>query len=129
MTPASEETAPRVFVLDRRRDVSGVSGTGLVAEGVVWSDGAVALRWPGDNPTTVAFETGIEGVEAVHGHAGATTVRFLNELRPGRVVADFDYPLSTGLRVPTAGVDGLCAGCDGAWPCTRCPDVLAAFNS
>jgi hypothetical protein len=55
-------TAPRTFVLDRRRDISGVSGTGLVAEGVVWSDGAVALRWSGENPTTVAFETGIEGV-------------------------------------------------------------------
>lgn len=54
-------TAPRTFVLNRHRDISGVSGTGLVAEGVVWSDGAVALRWPGDNPTTVAFETGIEG--------------------------------------------------------------------
>jgi hypothetical protein len=120
-------TAPRTFVLDRRRDISGVSGTGLVAEGVVWSDGAVALRWSGENPTTVAFETGIEGVEAIHGHGGATEVRFLDEMRPGRVPSDFEYPLSTGERVPTASRDGLCVGCGGAWPCTRCVDCIAGL--
>lgn len=116
--------APRVFVLDRHVDVSGVSGTGVVAEGVVWSDGAVALRWTGENATTTTFETGIDGVEAIHGHAGATEVRFLNDIRPGRIPSDFDYPLSAGKPVPAASVDGLCLRCKGAWPCTRCPDVL-----
>ncbi|GAB3943590.1 hypothetical protein GCM10029976_066430 [Kribbella albertanoniae] len=116
--------APRVFVLDRHRDLSGVSGTGVVAEGVEWSDGSVALRWSGENPTTVAFETGMVGVEAVHGHGGATEVRFLDEMRRGRVPSDFEYPLSTGKRAPAASCDGLCCGCGGAWPCTRCPDAL-----
>jgi hypothetical protein len=122
--PGDQLDAPRVFVLDRRVDVSGVSGTGVVAEGVVWSDGAVALRWTGENATTTTFETGIDGVEAVHGHAGATEVRFLDDIRTGRIPSDFDYPLSTGKRVPVASVDGLCRRCKGAWPCMRCPDVL-----
>lgn len=46
-----------------------------------------------------------------------------------RTAADFEYPLSTGKRVPTAGVDGLCATCDAAWPCTRCPDALEVLGS
>lgn len=36
---------PRLFVLDRVEDVSGVSGTGVVAEGIEFSDGVGALRW------------------------------------------------------------------------------------
>lgn len=46
-----------------------------------------------------------------------------------RIAADFEYPYATGARVPTASVDGLCALCDGAWPCTRCPDVVEAMFS
>ena len=50
-------TSPRTFVLDRHYDVSKVSDTGIVAEGVVFGDGAVALRWPGENATTRTFVT------------------------------------------------------------------------
>lgn len=46
-----------------------------------------------------------------------------------RIAADFEYPYATGARVPTAAVDGLCALCDGAWPCTRRPDVVEAMFS
>jgi hypothetical protein len=34
----------RLFLLIRNEDVSGVSGTGIVAEGVEFSDGTVAMR-------------------------------------------------------------------------------------
>lgn len=47
---------------------------------------------------------------------------------PRRVAADFEYPLATGARVPTASVDGLCALCNGAWPCLRCPDLVEVFT-
>jgi hypothetical protein len=33
------------FRLVRDRDVSGVSGTGIVAEGTMFSDGTCVLRW------------------------------------------------------------------------------------
>jgi hypothetical protein len=68
---------PRAFGLQRDEDVSGVSGTGIVAEGVEFSDGTVALRWTSEWPTSVVFhERGIESVEAVHGHDGRTQILF-----------------------------------------------------
>lgn len=41
MMGTTSSTYPRVFVLQRHVDVSGVSGTGEIAEGVEWSDGTV----------------------------------------------------------------------------------------
>ena len=67
----------RRFRLIRHHDVSGVSGTGPVAEGVQFTDGAVALRWYGDYPTTTVWDA-IESVIAIHGHAGATEVEWLD---------------------------------------------------
>ncbi|HEY3923116.1 MAG TPA: hypothetical protein VGL75_00980 [Acidothermaceae bacterium] len=68
-------TGPRAFVLLRDVDVSGVSGTGVVAEGVMFSDDTVALRWMSKWPTSVVFhDRGIEAVKAVHGHDGRTRI-------------------------------------------------------
>ena len=68
----------RSFVLRRKHDVSGVSGTGDVAEGVEFSDGTVALRWLSEWPTSVVFhDRGIEAVEAIHGHGGNTEIVFI----------------------------------------------------
>lgn len=75
---APSSDTPRLFVLDRHTDISGVSGTGIVAEGVIWSDGAVALRWLGSRPSTVHWDN-LENVEWTHGHRGATTLRFLDQ--------------------------------------------------
>jgi hypothetical protein len=72
-------TGPRCFQLVRHVDVSGVSGTGVVAEGVEWSDGTVTLRWSGRYPTTTVWQDGIEAVIAVHGHDGASTIHWLGE--------------------------------------------------
>ena len=35
----------RRFVMHRERDVSGVSGTGMVLEGVLFSTGVVVIHW------------------------------------------------------------------------------------
>jgi hypothetical protein len=67
---------PRTFELVRHRDLSGVSGTGVVAEGCVFTDGSVALRWRGNNPATAVWPD-LESVLAVHGHHGATEVHWL----------------------------------------------------
>lgn len=69
----------RRFVLKRHADVTGVSGIGIVAEGVEFSDGTVALRWTSAWPTSVVFhDKGIEAVEAIHGHNGATEIAYLD---------------------------------------------------
>jgi hypothetical protein len=86
---------PRTFELVRYRDPSGVSGTGVVAEGCEFSDGSVALRWRGDNPATAVWPN-IESVLAVHGHQGATEVRW----------ADTQV-VQTGQDAPRDGLDDL----------------------
>jgi hypothetical protein len=68
----------RRFQLKRYVDVSGVSGTGIVADGVQWPDGTVTVRWRGDRPSTVHWNH-LEDAVAVHGHAGATKVVWIDE--------------------------------------------------
>jgi hypothetical protein len=62
---------PRTFRLVRTEDVTGVSGTGIVADGVAWPDGSVSVRWRGEHPSIV-FWRDLEAVEAIHGHGGRT---------------------------------------------------------
>lgn len=67
----------RPFWLVRDTDVSGISGTGVVAEGVEFSSGVVALTWLSAWPTSVVFhDRGMDSVEAIHGHSGATRIVF-----------------------------------------------------
>lgn len=72
----------RRFLLVRDVDVTGVSGTGVVAEGVEFTDGVVAVRWRaagegGVKPTTVIHD-GITSVIVLHGHDGRTRVEWLD---------------------------------------------------
>jgi len=68
-----ERQFPQAFQLHRNEDLTGVSGTGVVAEGVLFSDGSVCLRWTSAFPTSVVFhDKGLKSVEAVHLHHGAT---------------------------------------------------------
>lgn len=75
-TTAGTEWARR-FVLVRHVDVSGVSGTGIVAEGIEWTDKTVTLHWLGDRPSTTVWNS-IDDVEAIHGHSGLTVLEFLD---------------------------------------------------
>lgn len=62
-------------LLRRHVDISNVSGTGDVAELAEFSDGAVAVRWHGDHPSTACWND-IRDVEFIHGHKGATEIVF-----------------------------------------------------
>ena len=66
----------KYFVLERFEDVSQISGLGIIAEGVIWSDGTVAYRWLSDIATTVIADN-IETVEKLHGHDGKTRIKYL----------------------------------------------------
>lgn len=61
----------KLFIMVRDEDVSGVSGTGIVAEGVEFDDGTTAIRWFGDHRSTVIWSNR-DSAEAVHGHDGRT---------------------------------------------------------
>jgi len=76
--------SPRVFHLVRDEDVSGVSGCGMVAEGVVFSDGRAVMRWlPGPARGISIFDS-IRELESVHGHAGRTRVVWSDDSAPSQ---------------------------------------------
>jgi hypothetical protein len=76
--------AARLFVLRRSEDVTGVSGTGDVAEGVEFSDGTVVLRWAGVTPSTVVWPDLAAAIK-VHGHDGRTRAAWLDDEEKGRI--------------------------------------------
>jgi hypothetical protein len=83
---------PRRFVLVRHEDVTGMSGTGVVAQGVEWSDGNVNLRWLGDHPTSVGtYDRGMESVEHLHCHGGKTSIVWIDDAN-GDQLDDDDIP-------------------------------------
>lgn len=113
----------RLFRLVRHTDVSGVRGTGTLAEGVEWSDGTVALRWRGRWPGTSTWDGGIEALLAVHGAGGRTQVHWF-PARPAHATATTqavrrEDSVET-VWLPAPGLDGLCSRCGQLWPCLSC---------
>ncbi|WP_420810539.1 hypothetical protein, partial [Jiangella aurantiaca] len=68
---------PRRFALVRHVDYTGVSGVGVVAYGVVFADGHVALRWASAHPATSLWSS-LDDLVAVHGHGEATSIEWLD---------------------------------------------------
>ena len=72
---------PRRFILYRRHDATGVSGTGIVATGVVWPDGHAALRWKADDPreaSSTSVWSSVADLLRVHGHGGLSKIFYLD---------------------------------------------------
>ena len=65
----------RRFHFERLKDVSGVSGCGRIADGVVFEDGTAVVHWESEHPSTNLYKS-IEDVEFVHGHQGNTKIVF-----------------------------------------------------
>jgi len=90
--PQADTNLPLRFKLVRTTDESGVSGTGTVAVGVRWPDGAVDLQWLNHENDSVQTgrngfasyhsEDGVEDALEVHGHGGATTIEWVDTV-PG----------------------------------------------
>jgi hypothetical protein len=68
----------RRFLLVRTEDVSGTSGTGVVAEGVEWSDGTCGVHWLSQLACWSTYAS-MKVVEEVHGHDGRTVVQWIDE--------------------------------------------------
>lgn len=69
---------PRIFVLRRTEDATGVSGLGDVAEGIQFSDGTAAMRWRTGTASIAVYDS-IADIETIHGHEGRTRVVWLDE--------------------------------------------------
>ena len=65
------------FTLKRIEDESGVSGTGIVAEGVMFSNGKCALAWITKYQSIAVYES-IEELENIHGHNGKTVIVWMD---------------------------------------------------
>ncbi|WP_241968358.1 hypothetical protein [Streptomyces sp. ICBB 8177] len=72
------ELEPRRFYLQRHLDVTGASGTGVVAWGVAWPDGSASIRWVREPASVVFWPGGVTDAEWVHSHGGATEVVWID---------------------------------------------------
>ncbi len=73
----SSDLKLRRFILNRREDVSGSSGTGVVAEGIEFSDGTCALHWKTKYNCTAVYDSILE-LEHIHGHEGKTKIIWID---------------------------------------------------
>ncbi|MFJ5820089.1 hypothetical protein ACIQGT_40320 [Streptomyces sp. NPDC093108] len=133
-----QDRRPRRFVLRRSVDVSGISGLGDVADGVLWPDGTASVRWRGEHPSSVFWDRGRASVELIHGHRGATSVVFLDaaDELAGPVPGVEAVPLALRRAVDRAlNAPVACSGCGRtiACPCSsdrregRVDAILAAL--
>lgn len=88
----------RRFMMLRRVDETGVSGTGHIADGVVFDDGTTVVRWRTATPGLTSFAT-LDHAKAVHGHDGKTTFEFHDDDAPTMWLccmcfADMDLPVN-----------------------------------
>lgn len=82
MDGVSEGIMMRRFHLVRTEDESGISGTGHIADGVMFSDGACVLRWRTTLRST-GFYGSHEDLMAIHGHGGKTRCEWVDTEKPG----------------------------------------------
>lgn len=66
----------RLFELHRDVDETGISGTGVVAQGVEFDDGRCAMRWLPGVTSTVVYDS-LGDLERIHGHGGKTRIVML----------------------------------------------------
>lgn len=70
---------PRRFELYRHVDVSGVSGTGVVAYGCLYPNGMATLCWISPHPAVSIWQS-LADMLAIHGHEGDTELLWLDDV-------------------------------------------------
>lgn len=65
----------KTFLLKRDRDISGVSGCGIIAEGCLFESGEVALHWFGEHGSINIYHS-LEDLKFVHSHGDCTKIIF-----------------------------------------------------
>jgi hypothetical protein len=68
----------RRFHLYRHADETGVSGTGIVAEGVQFQDGVVSMRWCVKPARSTTSYDNVPDVTTIHGHDGKTEIVWID---------------------------------------------------
>ena len=113
------------FVLRRMEDESGVSGVGLVAEGVRFTDGTAAMRWRTGTASTAVYAS-MADVEAIHGHGGKTVIQWVEndldfvELEHLRQFKRDHFGITCRQGHHTRNADLLAHPDDENWRCAHC---------
>jgi len=63
------------FYMLRHSDLSGLSGVGIVAVGVVWPNGRVSIAWTSVRSSYEQHDS-MENLQEIHGHSGNTEFIF-----------------------------------------------------
>lgn len=87
--PPGYEPSTRQFVLDRKEDISGQSGTGICAVGIEFPDETCAMAWL-TAVNSVAIYSTPSAVERIHSHGGST--QFVYTTEPVEHVGDGVWP-------------------------------------
>lgn len=77
----------RLFNLVRDEDESGVSGTGIVAQGVEFDNGKVAMSWLSHMQVVHVWDS-ITALSKTHGHGGKTKVVWIHDTDPADAVPE-----------------------------------------
>lgn len=78
-TAQGQIPALRKFYLQRDEDVSGKSGTGIVAVGVMFPSGLCVMEWTTPIKSVGHYHS-IADLEALHGHEGRTKVIWVGDV-------------------------------------------------
>lgn len=65
----------RMFRLNRLEDVTNISGTGIITEGIEFSNGRIVLMWLASDSLGVFDD--MQAMLNVHGHNGKTVVEYV----------------------------------------------------
>jgi len=95
----------RRFYLQRIEDASGVSGTGIVAEGCEFDTKWCAMTWL-QTKCALSFYPDIETIEAIHGHEGRTKVVWIDDDTSFKVDREDKPGRRTALTVKGVRRDG-----------------------
>ncbi len=77
MARLQDSAAMRRFVLIRSEDPTGISGTGLITEGIEFLSRKCVLSWLTEY-TSVAMYDDIETLMKIHGHDGLTKLHWVD---------------------------------------------------
>ncbi len=97
----------RLFQLHRDVDSSGVSGIGVVAEGVVFENGGCVIHWLTKESSLGIYES-IDQIVKIHGHEGNTRVVWMSVTTPKQ-------------NKGAPGKDAPCPTCGKSPRTSRCP--------
>lgn len=67
----------RLFAFIRDVDHTGVSGTGMVAQGCEFDDGVCVMRWLTEHRSTCVYPDAAT-LDVIHGHHGDSHIEWLD---------------------------------------------------